>query len=191
MNDTCVKMNQPAQELIGTQLNFVRAQPAQLERYLGFLENVAMWLHARNIAQWRPGDFQLAAGYYEQSIANGEVWLAYAAAEVVGTLRILPAEPVVWPEVQVEDAVYVNTLAVRRDWAHAGVGAALLAWADRVVHELDREYVRLDCMAGNAFLRRYYTQAGFVSRGEVDAEYPMPVGILRLHRFERMAPRDL
>ena len=184
-------MNQPVQASFGDQLNFVRAQPAQLGLYLNFLEEIATWLHACEIAQWRPGDFRLAADYYAQSIANGEVWLAYGQAELVGTLRILPAEPIVWPEMQVADAVYVNTLAVRRDWAHAGVGSALLAWADRVAHCFDCEYLRLDCMADNAFLCRYYAQAGFVSRGEVDAPFPAPVGTLRLRRFERMVPCDL
>ena len=172
-------------------LNFIRAQPAQLELYLDFLEEIAAWLHARGIAQWRPGDFRRATDYYRQAVAGGEVWLAYAETELVGTLRILPADPIVWPEVKVDDAVYVNTLAVRRDWAHAGVGTALLAWANTVAHRMGRTYVRLDCMADNAFLRRYYAQAGFAARGEIDADYPASVGTLRLLRFERPAIRNL
>ena len=117
-------------------LNFIRAQPAQLELYLDFLEEIAAWLHARGIAQWRPGDFRRATDYYRQAVAGGEVWLAYAETELVGTLRILPADPIVWPEVKVDDAVYVNTLAVRRDWAHAGVGTALLATQGRALNLL-------------------------------------------------------
>ena len=47
-----------------------------------------------------------------------------------------------------------------------------------IAHEIDalmrmlRRYLRLDCVPGNMFLRRYYEDAGFVARGEIDAVYP-------------------
>jgi hypothetical protein len=50
---------------------------------------------------------------------------------------------------------------------------------------LGRTCVRLDCFAENTFLRQYYTRAGFVDRGEIDAQFPALIGTLRLRRYEK------
>jgi ribosomal protein S18 acetylase RimI-like enzyme len=81
--------------------------------------------------------------------------------------------------------VYVYTLAVRRKWAKQQFGCRLLEWASHRAQSLGRRWVRLDCVAENAFLRSYYTQAGFTDRGEIEAEFPAPVGALRLRRYEK------
>jgi len=103
---------------------------------------------------------------------------------LAGTLRVLLREPVVWPEAA-DDGVYVHSLAVRRVWAGQGLGLRLLEWAGNRAVFIDRSYVRLDCVANNEFLRRYYEQAGFAERGEIEARYPEPVGTLRLQRYEK------
>lgn len=166
-------------------LRIIPAQSDDLGRYIDLLEEVADWLALRGINQWRPGSFRLSADYYAQSIKQGEVHLAFSSEALVGTLRLLLREPIVWPEIVQDDAVYVYNLAVRRQWANQHLGGRLLEWAGHWASALDRRCIRLDCMADNAFLRRYYTQAGFVDRGEIDAPYPQPVGTLRLRRYEK------
>ena len=168
-------------------LRIVPAQADDLDRYIELLEEVAEWLSQRGVEQWRPGSFRQSAPFYADSIRQGEVQLAFSGDELVGTLRLLLHEPIVWPDIAADDAVYVYSLAVRRQWANQQVGRRLLQWAGRRASELGRSYVRLDCMADNTFLRRYYTQAGFQDRGEVDAEFPAPIGTLRLRRYERDA----
>lgn len=168
-----------------TSLRVISAHADDLGQYIDLLEEVADWLASRGIRQWRPGSFHLSRDYYASSIERGEVQLAYVGEALVGTLRLLLHEPIVWPEIAADDAVYVYSLAVRRQWAHQQLGGRLLAWADHRASALGRQYVRLDCMADNIFLRRYYAQAGFVDRGEIDARFPAPVGTLRLRRYER------
>ena len=165
-----------------------RIVPARSEdfgRYIDLLEEVADWLEARGVKQWRSGDFRLSAAYYAQSIELGEVQLAFIGDELVGTLRLLLHEPIVWPEVVEDDAVYVYNLAVRRASASRRLGSQMLEWAEDRAGALGRRYVRLDCMADNYFLRGYYAQAGFEERGEIDAPFPAPVGTLRLERYEK------
>ena len=111
--------------------------------------------------------------------------LAFHDDVLVGTLRLLLREPIVWPQVLEDDAVYVHSLAVRRTWADRQVGRRLLEWAGSRAALLGRSYVRLDCMANNAFLRDYYGQAGFADRGEIDAPFPAPIGTIRLRRYEK------
>jgi ribosomal protein S18 acetylase RimI-like enzyme len=168
-----------------TTLRFVAAQPDDLPRYLNLLEEAAVWLEARGITQWPAGQFQLSSGYYAASIARAEVHLVFAHEDLAGTLRLLPEDPVVWPEIDVEDAFYVYNLALAPGWVRRGLGRRLLTWAEVRTASLRRQYVRLDAMADNQVLRRYYNEAGYVERGEVDAPYPAPIGTLRLRRFEK------
>jgi ribosomal protein S18 acetylase RimI-like enzyme len=168
-----------------TALRIISAQSDDLGRYIDLLEEVAAWLAQRGINQWRPGTFRLSMAYYAESITRGEVQLAFSGEELVGTLRLLLREPIVWPEIAEDDAVYVYSLAVRRQWANRDLGNRLLEWAGHRAAALGRRYVRLDCMADNTFLRRYYTQAAFLDRGEIDAQFPTPVGTLRLRRYEK------
>ena len=132
-----------------------------------------------------PGDFRLSAPYYAESIKLEEVQLALVGDELVGTLRLLLREPIVWPEIVEDDGVYVHSLAVKRAWAAHQLGQRMLAWAGGRAAALGRKRVRLDCVADNVFLRDYYTRAGFEDRGEIDARFPAPIGTLRLRRYEK------
>ena len=166
-------------------MTIVSARSDDLDRYLDLLEEVADWLATRGIRQWPRGNFRRSADYYAQSIAQQEVQLAFIGDELIGTLRILMREPIVWPEVVGDDAIYVHNLAVRRAWAELGLGRRILDWAGARAASLGRKYVRLDCVTDNAVLRDYYTQAGFEERGEIEARFPPPVGALRLRRYEK------
>jgi ribosomal protein S18 acetylase RimI-like enzyme len=166
-------------------LRIIPAQSEDVDRYIDLLEEVADWLAQRGINQWKPGSFRLSSSYYAESIRHGEVQLAFCGEAMVGTLRLLLREPIVWPEIAEDDAVYVYNLAVRRRWANQQLGSRLLAWAGHRALALGRTCVRLDCVAENAFLRDYYTQAGFRDRGEIDAKFPAPIGTLRLRRYEK------
>jgi ribosomal protein S18 acetylase RimI-like enzyme len=161
------------------------AQPHHLSRYIDFLEEVATWLHARGIEQWRPGNFRRSSRFYAESIAAGEVQLAFVGDELVATLRVLLEERVVWPDMTADDGVYVHTFAVARAWASRGLGPQLLAWTEAHAAALGRQWVRLDCMADNHFLQTYYARAGFRERGDIDAQFPEPIGTLRLRRYEK------
>jgi ribosomal protein S18 acetylase RimI-like enzyme len=171
-----------------TQLRMVSADVADLARYIDLLEEVAGWLASRGIRQWRPGSFRLSRDYYAESIRHGEVHLAFVGQELVGTLRLLLREPVVWPEIVEDDAVYVYNLAVRRSWDGNRFGARMLEWAADRAASIGRRYVRLDCMADNRFLAEYYVRAGFDEGGQIDAAFPEPVGTLRLRRYQKRVP---
>jgi ribosomal protein S18 acetylase RimI-like enzyme len=168
-----------------TELRIVSAQDEDLGRYIELLEEVADWLETRRIRQWRPGNFRLSADYYAESIKRKEVQLAFVGDELVGTLRLLLREPIVWPDIVEDDAVYVYNLAVRRAWADRRLGHRMLQWAGDRATSLGRRYIRLDCVADNRFLHEYYRLAAFEDRGEIEARFPAPVGTLRLRRYEK------
>src|SRR5207253_1741607 len=102
-----------------------------------------------------------------------------------GGLRLLQRDPIVWPDISDDDALYVYSLAVRRTFSGRGLGRRLLAWAEQQVSKAGRRYLRLDCVPANVFLRRYYEDLGFVARGEIDALYPGLPDAMSLRRYEK------
>ena len=163
-------------------MRITRARPDDLERYLDLLEESAEWLHSRGFGKLAPGTYRRNAHYFRESIARGEVHLAFLDDEIAGTLRLVAEDPTVWPEAG-DDALYVHNLIVRRPWSGRGLGRQLLMWAEERAATVRKTWVRLDCFADNLILRKYYENAGFVDRGEIDAQYPF--GRLRLQRYER------
>lgn len=85
-------------------------------------------------------------------------------------------------------AGYVHRVAVRD--RGTGVGARLLDWADGHVAGFGGDRLRLDCIAWDAPLRRYYERAGFLHVDDV-ALPPLPGvrspahGPMALARYER------
>jgi ribosomal protein S18 acetylase RimI-like enzyme len=152
-----------------------RAEPADVDEIVAVLSEAARWLLARGIRQW-PDPFPRAR--VEPLVHRGDFYVARVAGEPMATLALLWSDPTFWGE-QPDDAGYVHALAVRRSLAGRGLGARLLDWAEAEVVANGREFLRLDCVAENHALRRYYEEQGFEQRGEVT------VDDLVAMRFER------
>lgn len=67
-------------------------------RYIELLAEAADWLAQRGINPWRSGSFRLSTGFFAESLSKGEVQLAFSGEALVGTLRLLLREPILWPE---------------------------------------------------------------------------------------------
>jgi predicted N-acetyltransferase YhbS len=66
--------------------------------------------------------------------------------------------------------LYVHKLAVRRDHAGRGIGAALVEWASARAGASGRSFVRLDCLRNDPGIRAYYERLGFEHCGDFDDE---------------------
>jgi len=166
-------------------MRVVLAQLDDVDQPLDLLEELADWMHSRGIEQWPRGRARGGRDYYAASIERRELHLAFAGDELAGGLRLLRRDPIVWPDISEDDALYLYTLAVRRTFSGRGLGRELLAWAERQVIAAGRQYLRLDCVPHNMFLRRYYEDAGFAARGEIDAVYPGLPHAMALRRYEK------
>jgi GNAT superfamily N-acetyltransferase len=126
------------------------------------LDDVRWWLSLRGIGQWtRP----FGESWVAEKIAAGEVFIAWVDGAPVAVVRLLWEDRFFWGERDRGDAGYVHTLAVRRDRAGQGIGAALLRWAEEEVRRHGRRFLRLDCAAENQALDAYYQGLGFVAVG--------------------------
>ncbi|MGC0271470.1 GNAT family N-acetyltransferase [Pseudactinotalea sp. Z1739] len=134
-------------------------------------DHLARWQISRGIQQWRPGEVDPAV-IADQ--ASGGQWFVLrdlsgsgGAAGVIATARVLNADPHAWGSDLGNDgtAGYLHALMVHRDHAGQGLGAAVLCWFERFTLACGRTLARLDCVAGNAVLRAYYTGHGYHEHG--------------------------
>ena len=160
-----------------------KAKARDLDVYIDLLETVAEWLHSRELSPLPKRIYRDSKDYYADSIARGEVYLAYMEKSLAGALRLVPNDGIVWQLVPVDTALYLENLLVSRVWSHLGLGREMLTWAERQAAMRGKTHLRLDCFAENTFLRAYYEGLGYAEMGQVSALYPF--GTLRLQRYEK------
>jgi GNAT superfamily N-acetyltransferase len=127
------------------------------------LDDATAWVGELGFRQWPlpfPRD-EIAA-----SVERGEVYVADVDGETVATVTLLENDPG-WGD-RPPDALYVHKLAVRRDRAGRGIGAAVVEWAAARAARGGRGFLRLDCLSGDPGICRYYEALGFEHRGDFD-----------------------
>jgi GNAT superfamily N-acetyltransferase len=93
----------------------------------------------------------------------------YGAGQVVG-IAGLSWHDDYWPDDG--QAGYVFRMAVRDAWHGRGLGREILAWASKTAQSRGCSLLRLDCLASNRRLCRYYQRQRFERRAEiVDRDY--------------------
>jgi predicted N-acetyltransferase YhbS len=131
-----------------------RAQAGDLDAVLAVLNEAAGWLASRGVQQWPP---RFDPAWLAGSVARGDAWLAEADGRAIGTVEFTRSDAA-WGGRR-GDSRYVHRLAVRRE--ARGLGRLLLGWAGAEARRQECEWLRLDCVVGNAELRRYYERWGF------------------------------
>ncbi|MCX4770759.1 GNAT family N-acetyltransferase [Streptomyces sp. NBC_01260] len=152
-------------------------------------DNAARWMLTQGITgQWRPGE--LNEDDFRRTVARGgEIWLAEAGDRVAGAWELWWEDEDAWgPQPPV--AGYVHRLMVDRGSAPPGTGRLLLHAAERRVATAGREFVRLDCLAGNARLNTYYLDEGYRVVGQ-KAGKPQPGGTPKSFTLLEKASRDV
>ena len=151
-------------------LTVARAAPADAPDVIAVVRAAAAWVAARGSDQWGyylTGD---GADLIRQRIGQHEVYLVRAPDGLpVATACLQWADTVYWPESGDDGtAGYVHQLATDPTAVPArGVGAALLDWSATRIRAAGRRHLRLDCLAANAPLCRYYDRLGFRRAGTV------------------------
>jgi GNAT superfamily N-acetyltransferase len=164
-------------------VNVRPAAQAEAETVARLIDDATLWVTELGFPQW-PLPFpreEVAA-----AIDRNEVYVAEVDGVPVATVTILLDDPVYWG-VRPPDALYVHKLAVRRDHAGRGIGAALVEWAAARAGDSGRSFVRLDCLRNDPGIRAYYERLGFEHCGDFDDEAR---GLL-LSLYERPVPATL
>jgi len=147
-------------------LSIRKAQPGEETSVLSLMREAALWLQEKGIPQW-----QGVLGSQGQEIANyrvkeGTAYLAELNRKNAGTISIQWEDPFSWGKKGTDgSAGYIHGLAISRHFAGKEVGKEILKWAEETIRA-QKPLVRLDCMAENPRLCRYYEDAGFSKIGQ-------------------------
>jgi ribosomal protein S18 acetylase RimI-like enzyme len=147
-------------------LTIARAKTADFDAVIAILCEAADWLLASGNPQWDSGwkhwHDDIGERVLRDSIELHEVYLARRDGAPVATLRIHWDDAETWGE-RGDDgsAGYIHAIAITRRVAGMRVGERLLEWAVERISASGRRFARLDAMASNATLCRYYEQRGF------------------------------
>jgi GNAT superfamily N-acetyltransferase len=153
-----------------TDLRFTLASPSDENLVVSIYTEIGTWLHQSKgiTGQWFK---QLSCSDARHFINTGELYVVFKGEDNIGALRLSAEPDHLWTDCPAI-ALYLHSLAVRRAFAGQDLGRTMLAWAEEQAKAAGKSYLRLDCMAGNSYLRRYYTDAGYT-----------PLGIHPQHRF--------
>jgi ribosomal protein S18 acetylase RimI-like enzyme len=163
-------------------LTVVRAVSADYDAVMAILREAADWLSARGIQQWYHWHTDVGERILRERIEHHEVYLFQRGEVPVGTLTIQWTDADVWGERGIDGlAGYVHGMAFARSLGGMRVGERMLEWAVDTIAARGRRLARLDAMASNALLCRYYEQRGFQPRGTAT----LLAGIYTAKLFER------
>ncbi|WP_211748659.1 GNAT family N-acetyltransferase [Paenibacillus sp. Marseille-Q4541] len=147
-------------DLIETQLFIRSASLEEAPIVLSLWQKSAIWLNSKGIFQWRPENFHI--DQVIEFMTNGsDVYLAEINNEIVGTYILTWSDPFIWQELDNKDSGYIHRFAVNRDFQAKGIGKYLLKSAEVQIKQKGKTLIRLDCMADNVRLNRYYQEIGF------------------------------
>jgi len=155
------------------QVEVRQAAHEDLNAVLAVLDNAAAWLQSIGLREQWPASFSQDPAFVHlavQLIARNQLFVASAGEDVAGCFRLDSEQRPFWPHGG--EAMFLLTLAVKREYAARGVAGAMLEWACEFARMNGKSELRLDCWAGNQRLRRYYRDAGF--EWQRDAEISVP-----------------
>lgn len=143
------------------------ADPRDIDISAEILEAAATWGASAGCPSWTPGSFtgpgSVGISRLRSDLESTSLYLVWLDNAAVATFSLLESDALFWPSAR-DDALYLHRFAVRR--VNAGVGAHAVAWAGAEARRRERAYVRLDCLAENPGIRRYYERHGFAPVGE-------------------------
>jgi hypothetical protein len=168
------------ERMIAPSVEIRKATPADLKTALAVLEDAAVWASSTGHRAWDVGVFAWPRGRgvvrIRQWIDDGTLYLISADGIAAGAFALWDRDDMFWPNAA-DDGLYLHQFAVCR---HArGVGRQAIRWMTDECRRRDRQFLRLDCMAENEGIRRYYEAEGFVLTDETIG-YGIPLSLYEM-----------
>ncbi|MFJ3665851.1 tyrosine-protein phosphatase [Streptomyces sp. NPDC090106] len=148
-------------------LTYREATPEDAPALVRLRDSGALWMLARGIDQWKPGEKTEA--HFVRRVQEGEVWLAHAGDTLAGAYELWWSDEAAWGP-RPPEAAYIHRLMTTPHLSPPGTGASLLTHAESRTRAATRPYTRLDCLSTNPRLRAYYESAGYRAVGEQPAK---------------------
>ncbi|KAG0304633.1 hypothetical protein BGZ97_001393 [Linnemannia gamsii] len=153
-------------------------RPEEVDEFIDILEEAAEWLHSNNIKQWPLGMFRNPASRASMltGIANKQYFTidyhhhpsgtGATATTVIAGLFVTnyddSFDELLWKEYLTsqgkdwKDALYLHRLVLKTPFKGCGLTPKIVEFVEGKVQESGRHFLRLDCLADNERLRRFY-----------------------------------
>jgi len=146
-------------------LNILKANSADIDTILNLIDSAAVWLHEIGIDyQWAPDKVYQRRDHFAALADSGKFYRVQHHDRTVATFMLDWVDDELWEDDG--SAGYLGYFTVDRAYAGEGVGRYILAWVAEQVVNNHRSKLRLDCVAENSSLNRYYQSQGFVQVGQ-------------------------
>lgn len=143
---------------MSTSLGFRIATKEDTPRIAEILTDCAQYVKNLGVQSGWPVPF--SEEQVTETIEEKEIFVVEKENQIVATFRLIWSDPMFWGT-QPPIAGYLHKLEVSRAFAHQGIGRKILTWVEDLVSQEGRRYVRLDCIASNAYIVNYYKDEGF------------------------------
>ncbi|MBW7456725.1 GNAT family N-acetyltransferase [Paenibacillus sepulcri] len=146
-------------------INVFQAKSEDTEDVLQLLVRTAEWLRSKNSTQWS-GLLQGEDSHRTpEAIKRGEVYIFMQGEVLAGMVMLMLKESAwdreLWGEEGHESSVYLHRLNINREAAGTNLGEAIVRWAGSGIHFAGKDRIRLDCIANNPVLNRFYRSCGY------------------------------
>lgn len=139
------------------------AEPEQLPVVLDIIGEATVWVQERGFNQWSLPPYDEDNPMYKvmkDSVDQKEVYLVVKDDLALATMTLQWEDEYFWGK-RPDDAGYIHKLAIRSAYHGQKIGQYFMAWAENVIEEVGRPYARLDCMAENEGINRFYQSLGY------------------------------
>lgn len=140
-------------------ITIIRGDVGRSEDVLELLREAAGWMESNGIKQWTPGQFNSndITGYF----SSREVYFAVDGDTLAGMFTLQFSDPLYWGNKNDENYAYLHRLTVAVPYRGLGLGERMLSFARLTAQERGCLGLRLDTVAHNVKLNRFYQSMGF------------------------------
>ncbi|MEH7443579.1 GNAT family N-acetyltransferase [Bacillus sp. JJ1122] len=156
------------------------ATQEETQDVIAFLKKIAQWMKDNRINQWQ---YLLIGGDDEEikeAILHRDTYILLKEENMIGTFT-LSSRQSEWDQhifgVETNsESLYLHRLAISPENMGKRLGMEIIEWIHQNVNT-EKEYIKLDCVANNPKLNRFYKDNGFEYIGEKDqhSKYQKPL----------------
>lgn len=131
---------------------------------LNILEMATLKLLAKDVHQW---EYPWDENELQKQIEQGEFYIAFADEQPAGCFGLRKFENNTFTDDN--RGLYFYHLAVHPAYSGSGLGKEICKWVQDFA-KAENANIYFDCWAGNDFLKKFYTEAGFEYMGDFPEE---------------------
>lgn len=139
------------------------AKEEEGRQVIDLLKEAAAWIQKQGIDQWQ---YLLDGGEdleIIKSITEKGTYVMVNDEGIIATFTLYLEQndwdKHIWGEMP-KDSIYLHRLAVKPSYMKNGIGKEIFNWIEDNI-QTDKKYLKLDCVAGNKKLNKFYQTSGF------------------------------